>query len=132
MARLFSILCFNWALALTLPALGQQAAPTASAPIIQHEYVTLIAVNGGNAILDYGQSRQEENLQLKQPPITELQVDAATVRKLGGAMPALNYLSSRGWEYVGMSSRQQSTGSTTSGSFSIYSPTEYLLRRRKY
>jgi len=131
MARFLFVVCFGWTLLLTAPARGQQAAPATAGPVVQYEYATLLAINGGAAVLDYGQSREDEKLQLKQQPVTEQQLYAAAVRKLEKAMLALNYLNSHGWEYIGMSSRQRSTGSTTSGSFDIYSVTEYLLRRRK-
>jgi len=131
MTHLFSTLCLCWAIMLTLPVQGQQTTPATSLAIAQYEHITLVATNGGNAILDYGQGREEEKLQAKKEPVTERQIDAAAVRKLQSAMLALDYLSSRGWECLGISSRQKSSGSTTSGSFDIYSSTEYLLRRRK-
>ncbi|GEM_PF-1608650 len=120
------------AVASAFPALGQQG--TSIAPQLgsgQYEYVLLVATKGSGAILDFGQSREAEKDLEKRAPTTEQEVDAQAVRKLDHAVLALNYLSSRGWECLGLSSRQQSSGSTSSGSFSIYSATEYLLRRRR-
>ena len=84
-------------------------------------------------MLDYGQSREVQKALEKHPPspATVQETEALTVRKLERAVLALNYLTGRGWEYLGLSSRQQSIGSTSAGSFSIYSATEYLLRRRR-
>ena len=119
------VLC--WALALASPAFAQQTTTVAPALAGQYEYALLIAVNGNNAFLDYGQLKDLG----KQAPTTELEKDDAAVRALNRAVLALNYLSGRGWECLGLSSRQRSSGSTSSGSFAIYSATEYLLRRRR-
>ena len=108
-------------------ASAQESSPVPSALSVQYEYVTLLAVGGGNAFLDYGQAKELG----KQAPVTELEKDFVAIQKLPRAMEALNYLSSRGWEYVGMGNRQRSSGSTSAGSFSISTSTEYLLRRRK-
>jgi len=93
----------------------------------------LVGFDGGNAVLDYGQSRETQKTLEKRPlaTATEEEMEALTVRKLERVVPALNYLSSRGWECLGLSGRQQSSGSTSAGTFSIYSATEYLLRRRR-
>ena len=121
----FSILCAGLLLAGS-PAFAQQAASAPATPVVEYEYVTLVSLRGGNAFLDYGQSKV-----LKQAPTTELEKDYVAVQKIARAMLALSYLNSRGWEYVSMGNRQESSGSTSAGSFSIYTGTEYLLRRRK-
>ena len=117
------------------PAWSQQAPPAAPTPLAsgQYEYAMLLGSEGGNAVLDYGQSRETQKTLEKRPPAiaTEQEMEALTVRKLERVVPALNYLSSRGWECLGLSGRQQGSGSTSAGSFSIYSATEYLLRRRR-
>jgi len=108
-------------------AFAQESIPVTSSSTTQYEYITLLSIGGGEAFLDYGQLKELG----KQAPVTELEKDFVAIQKLPRAMQALNYLSSRGWEYVGMGNRQQSKGVTSSGSFSIYTGTEYLLRRRK-
>jgi hypothetical protein len=113
------------------PVLAQQAPSSPQPASGQYEYVLLVATKGGNAVLDFGQSREMEKELEKRAPVTEQEIEAFNVRKLERAVPALNYLSSRGWECLGLSGRQQSTGNTGSGSFSISSATEYLLRRRR-
>ena len=115
---------FALALFAGLPAFGQQ--PLA-APATPYEYLLLTASDGGNAALDYGQRKYIGD----KPATTELEKDDQEVHKLFRAVLALNYLSNRGWEYAGVSDRQESTGSTSAGSFRSYSITEYLLRRRK-
>lgn len=106
-----------------LPAFGQQSLPAAP----PYEYLLLTAINGGSAALDYGQRKYTGD----KLATTELEKDDQEVHKLFRAVLALNYLSSRGWEYAGVSQRQESSGSTSAGSFRSYSTTEYLLRRRK-
>lgn len=108
------------------PALGQQAPTSLQTPSGQYEYALLVATNGSDAILDYGQSREVEKDLEKRSPTTEQETEAVVVRKLDRAVLALNYLSSRGWECLGLSSRPQS-----SGNYRIFSATEYLLRRRR-
>ncbi len=131
--RFASQLLLSLAMAAAAPALAQQVPGSPPPASGQYEYVLLVAFDGGNAVLDYGQSRETQKNLDKRPPAsaTEQETEALTVRKLERAVPALNYLSSRGWECLGLSGRQQSSGSTSAGTFSIYSATEYLLRRRR-
>lgn len=129
--RFFSRFLFILVAAGASPALAQQAPGSPQLASGQYEYVLLIATKGSNAVLDFGQSRETEKELEKRAPTTEQETEAAAVRKLDRAVPALNYLSSRGWECLGLSSRQQSSGSTSAGTFSISSATEYLLRRRR-
>ena len=122
----FSILCASLLLAGS-SAFAQQTASAPATSVVEYEYVTLVSLRGGGAFLDYGQSK----VLGKQAPTTELEEDYVAVQKIARAMLALSYLNSRGWEYVSMGNRQESSGSTSAGSFSIYTGTEYLLRRRK-
>ncbi|MVN78371.1 hypothetical protein GO988_18730 [Hymenobacter sp. HMF4947] len=124
MLRLFLL---SGLLALASPTFAQEVGAAALPSAGQYEYVTLVTVNGGSALLDYGQLKELG----KQAPVTELEKEFVAVQNLRRAMLALNYLTGRGWEYVGMSSRQYSSGETSSGTFKIFSGTDYLLRRRK-
>ena len=122
----FSILCAGLLLA-SNSAFAQQATSTPASPVVEYEYATLISDKSGESSLDYGQLKELG----KQAPTTEVEKEYVAVRKIVRPMLALSYLTSRGWEYVGMGNRQESSGSTSSGSFYIYTNTEYLLRRRK-
>jgi hypothetical protein len=122
-AQLFAI----GALFFAHTSFAQDSAPAATAPATSYEYVTLVTINGGDSFLDYGQLKELG----KQAPVTELEKDYVAIQKIPRAMQALNYLSSRGWEFVSMGNRQQSKGNASESSFRIYTGTEYLLRRRK-
>lgn len=100
-----------------LLAQGARAQSTAPAPATQpaHYQYGLLYQAGNTWQLDYGQDAKPAVV------AADLREDNAAIAKLKSVVAALNYLDSRGWEYVNSTSY---SGTTYSGR------TDYLLRRR--
>ena len=106
-------LLFTAGLLLALETRAQSTTPAPAAQAAHYQYC-LLYQTGNTWQLDYGQDAK--------PAVADagLREDNAAVTKLKSAVAALNYLDSRGWEYVNSTSY---SGSTYSGR------TDYLLRR---
>ena len=98
-------------------ALAQSALGSGAAPVGAPTYCVIVGQR-----LEYGQDAT--------PPVKDAQLaeDAAKVRSLNSPVAALNYMSSRGWECVIMTTVpvyfNSNAGNTISSEF------RYLLRRR--
>ena len=128
-------------LLLAAPALGRaQAAPPATAPAVPTQYCTLVAsgstYSGMQFQLDYG--RQVKRY-LSEPEAKEARADQVALSEIFTIADALNFLSSHGWECIGVSSLTSSlTAPTTTGSVAragselavARAEVQYLLRRR--
>jgi hypothetical protein len=101
-------------LLLALGARAQSTTPPQVAQSVHYQYCMLYK-SGNTWQLDYGQNAK--------PVVADASLREANeaVLKLKSEVAALNYLDSRGWEYVNSNSY---SGSTYSGR------TDYLLRRR--
>ncbi len=106
----------------TLPAFAQNAAPT---PPVPYQHCLLVSsgdrYESSGVQLEYGQHAKA--------PVRDAQLaqDDQAVSKLGSAVAALNYMSARGWECIGVSAlttKSNAYANTTD------SQTGYLLRRR--
>lgn len=117
------ILFFSLLLTAT-PALAQTApAPRPVAPV-SHQHCTLVSEGtysySSRVSLEYGQGAKDA----VQDP--ELSQDNVAVRKLRSAMAALNYMSSRGWECMGVSTLPAKINPSSGN---VDAETGYLLRR---
>ncbi|MGI4735540.1 MAG: hypothetical protein ACRYG7_10215 [Janthinobacterium lividum] len=132
---------FLWLL-LATPALSraQAAAPPATTPAVATQYCTLVAVgstySGMQLQLDYG--RQVKKY-LSAPEAAEAKADQVALDNIFTIADALNFLSSHGWECIGVSSVTSSlSGPPTTGfvpragnTLAVgHSEVQYLLRRR--
>ena len=120
---MFKLFLFALLLAAT-PALAQVApVPLAAAPAA-YRYCTLVSEGGFNyssrVLLEYGQNAKDA------APDPELNRDDVAVRRLRSAMAALNYLSSRGWECIGVSTLPTKVNPSSGD---VDAATGYLLRR---
>jgi hypothetical protein len=112
------ILCFSaFMLATPVASFAQIALPPARATAVVYEHCMLV-VQGyeyGDARLEYGQNFEggSKDQAMKRTDLT--------VRKLWSGVAALNYLSSQGWECVGVSTVSTSATDRTG----------YLMRRAK-
>lgn len=116
------IICFS-ALLLTasFASFAQTTRPAASAAAVPSEHCILVATGAdyGRVQLNYGRTMKDDS---KNEAMAETD---RMVRKLGTAVAALNYLSSQGWECIGVTT--VATGTNGSGG----SQTDYLMRRAK-
>ena len=106
------------------PAFAQTAPATQLAAAASHQYCTLVSAGGfsynARVFLEYGQTGKDG----AQDP--ELNRDDVAVRKLRSAMAALRYLSSHGWECIGVSTLPIEINPSSG---SVDAETGYLLRR---
>lgn len=129
-------------LLLATPALSCAQAPAtpATAPAVATQYCTLVAVgstySGMQLQLDYGRQAKKY---LSAPEAAEAKTDQVALDNIFTIADALNFLSSHGWECIGVSSVTSSlSGPTTSGfvpragsTLAVgHSEVQYLLRRR--
>ncbi len=129
---------FLWLL-LATPALCR--AQSATTPAVATQYCTLVAVgstySGMQLQLDYGRQAKKY---MSEPEAAEARADQVALSDIFTIADALNFLSSHGWECVGVSSV---TSSLVSPSTAGYIPpsagrpladgkseVQYLLRRR--
>ena len=106
------------------PAFAQTAPAAQPAAAVPYQYCTLVSAGGfsynARVFLEYGQTGKDGT----QDP--ELDRDDVAVRKLRSAMAALRYLSSRGWECIGVSTLPIKIYPSSG---SVDAETGYLLRR---
>ena len=106
------------------PAFAQTAPAAQPAAAVPYQYCTLVSAGGfsynARVFLEYGQTGKDG----AQDP--ELNRDDVAVRKLRSAMAALRYLSSRGWECIGVSTLPIKIYPSSG---SVDAETGYLLRR---
>ena len=132
---------FLWLL-LAIPALSraQAAAPPATIPAVATQYCTLVAVgstySGMQLQLDYGRQAKKY---LSAPEAAEAKADQVALDNIFTIADALNFLSSHGWECIGVSSVTSSLSAPTTTGFVPragsalavgQSEVQYLLRRR--
>jgi hypothetical protein len=113
--------CF-FLLALTAaPTLAQTSSGSSLAPVYRHCLIAGRDSNYAGVHLEYGQEAF--------PAVndTQLAQDDAIVRKLGSMIAALNYMSRRGWECIGINTVPSDVSQSTGA---VYSTTSYLLRQR--
>lgn len=106
------------------PAFAQTAPAAQPAVAASYQYCTLVSAGGFSyntrVFLEYGQTGKDG----AQDP--ELNRDDVAVRKLRSAMAALRYLSSHGWECIGVSTLPIEINPSSG---SVDAETGYLLRR---
>ena len=106
------------------PALAQTAPATRPASSVPYQHCTLVSEGDYNlssrVFLEYGQNARDA------AQFPDLAQDNVAVRKLRSAMAALNYLSSRGWECVGVSTLSSKINPSSGN---VDAATGYLLRR---
>ena len=106
------------------PAFAQTALAAQPAVAASYQYCTLVSAGGfsynARVFLEYGQTGKDG----AQDP--ELNRDDVAVRKLRSAMAALRYLSSHGWECIGVSTLPIEINPSSG---SVDAETGYLLRR---
>ena len=106
------------------PAFAQTAPAAQPAVAASYQYCTLVSAGGFSyntrVFLEYGQTGKDG----AQDP--ELNRDDVVVRKLRSAMAALRYLSSHGWECIGVSTLPIEINPSSG---SVDAETGYLLRR---
>ena len=106
------------------PAFAQTAPAAQPAAAVPYQYCTLVSAGGfsynARVFLEYGQTGKDG----AQDP--ELNRDDVAVRKLRSAMAALRYLSSHGWECIGVSTLPIEINPSSG---SVDAETGYLLRR---
>ena len=106
------------------PAFAQTAPAAQPAAVASYQYCTLVSAGGFSyntrVFLEYGQTGKDG----AQDP--ELNRDDVAVRKLRSAMAALRYLSSHGWECIGVSTLPIEINPSSG---SVDAETGYLLRR---
>jgi hypothetical protein len=132
---------FFWLL-LATPVLSraQAAPPPATTPAVATQYCTLVAVgstySGMQFQLDYG--RQVKKY-LSAPEAAEAKADQVALNDIFTIPDALNFLSSHGWECIGVSTITSSLSGPTTTSFVPrtggtlavgHAEVQYLLRRR--
>ncbi|MDO7851186.1 hypothetical protein [Hymenobacter convexus] len=111
------ILCLGALLTASIPSFAQTARPAASAAAVQYEHCILVVTGReyDHAELEYGQHFKDGSKDEAMAKTDQV------VRKLRSAVAALNYLSSQGWECVGVSTASPNT----------FDQTGYLMRRAK-
>ncbi|MEL5994669.1 hypothetical protein [Hymenobacter segetis] len=105
-----------------------QTTPTASpTTVAQSQYCILVSTGSHysdtDVRLDYGQNVKNAVVDLQM-----VHADAA-ISKLGNVVAALNYMSSLGWECIGLNTLPSRINQATGGY--VDSQTGYLLRRAK-
>jgi hypothetical protein len=109
-----------------LPVRGQAVptpAPNAASPGA-YQFCVVVLAAGSNFQLEYGQSERGA------VPNAELAQDAAKIGEMASLPAVLNYLSSRGWEYLSATSVTTDSRPTWSSEIRYGWSTNYLLRRR--
>jgi hypothetical protein len=130
-------LFFLWLL-LASPALS--SAQTDTKPAVATQYCTLVAVgssySGMQLQLDYGRQAKKY---LSEPEAAEAKADQLALDNIYTIADALNFLSSHGWECIGVSTLTSNLSSPTTTGFLPragntlavgHSEVQYLLRRR--
>jgi hypothetical protein len=129
------------AFALLVPggALAQELSPSLTAPAVASQYCTLLATgtsySGIQLELDLGRMARKY---LGEVELAEAKADQVAVHDMFTVADALNYLASRGWECIGVSTLSrgltapQNTSTARAGSTLAvgYSEVQYLMHRR--
>ncbi|MFC7670487.1 hypothetical protein ACFQT0_26460 [Hymenobacter humi] len=115
------LFCFSLLGLTAAPTLAQTTSVAPLVSVYRHCLITGRDSDFAGVHLEYGQEAS--------PPVndTQLAQDDAIVRRMSSMMAALNYMSKRGWECIGVNT-VPSDVSTTTGV--VHSTTSYLLRQR--